>query len=75
MGDSRMDKPAGKGLRSLIPLLVPIPVDEGSRNRRSFTRQPSIWHLCKQWFRYYSIQIRWDVERTVARLLHRRWGS
>jgi hypothetical protein len=25
------------------------------------------------WIRYYSIQWRWDVERTVARLLHRRW--
>ncbi len=25
------------------------------------------------WVRYYSIQWRWDIERNVARLLHRRW--
>lgn len=25
------------------------------------------------WIRYYGIQWRWDIERGVARLLHRRW--
>ncbi|HET9918468.1 MAG TPA: hypothetical protein VFQ30_01405 [Ktedonobacteraceae bacterium] len=74
MGDSHADKPAGKGPRSLIPLPIPLPVDERAHNRQFFMQQPSLWQLCKQWLRYHSIQIRWDIERTVARLFHRRWG-
>jgi hypothetical protein len=59
-------------LRSLTPALMPIPTDERYRHRQ-FSMHPSWWQSCVQWFRYSSIQFRWDIERGLARLFHRRW--
>jgi hypothetical protein len=39
------------------------------------TPQESFWQVCIAWVRYHAIQMQWDIERTIARLLHRRWGS
>lgn len=58
--------------RSLTPVPIPIPGDERSPQRQ-FEMQQSWWESCVQWLRYYSIQFRWDVERGLARLFHRRW--
>jgi hypothetical protein len=60
-------------LRSLTPVPVPVPGDEGYRRQPFLPQQTSWWQSCVQWFRYYSIQIRWDVERALARLFHRHW--
>ncbi|GHO86797.1 hypothetical protein [Dictyobacter formicarum] len=39
-------------------------------------RESDSWYtICIAWIRYQSIQTRWDIERHVARLLHRRWGN
>ncbi|MBE3560195.1 MAG: hypothetical protein IMW89_13380 [Ktedonobacteraceae bacterium] len=29
--------------------------------------------LCLAWLRYHTTQVRWDIERALARLLRRRW--
>jgi hypothetical protein len=34
-----------------------------------------LWFLLKSWFDYHFIQIRWDIERNIARLRHQRWGA
>lgn len=79
MSDTHESKTANKKtggsspLRSLTPVPIPIPSDEGYRQRQFSLQQASWWQLCVQWFRYYSIQFRWDIERGLARLFHRRW--
>ncbi len=56
---------------------VPVPTDDSyEHTRRSFTPPPpSFWERFTAWLRYYYIQMRWDVERRLARKLHRRWGD
>ena len=71
------------GLRKLfdedvlkLNLLTPVPVysSQEQRRRSSMPREP-FWQMCLAWLRYYHIQMRWDIERALARLFHRRWGS
>ncbi len=33
------------------------------------------WSRLRSWIAYYSIQWRWNIERRLARLFHRRWGG
>ncbi|MBV9230495.1 MAG: hypothetical protein JOZ18_14395 [Chloroflexi bacterium] len=56
---------------------VPIATDDPYEHSRRFsTSQPlSLWERFMAWLRYYYIQIRWDIERRLARKLHRRWGD
>lgn len=61
--------PPGAGL--LVP--VPIPVSYHSHRKLPLEQQPSWWTRCVAWLRYHFIQLRWDVERFLARLLHSRW--
>jgi hypothetical protein len=57
-------------------LPVPVPTDDSDKHsHRSFTPQPSSWERFTAWLRYYYIQTRWDIERRLARKLHRRWGD
>ncbi len=78
MSDAHEDKKANSKTRSqlhlssLTPVPIPVPGDERYRQRQ-FSPQPFWWQSCVQWFRYYSIQFRWDIERGLARLFHRRW--
>lgn len=57
-------------------LLIPIPVyasdDPASRRRRPHVQQLSWWESCLAWLHYHSTQLRWDIERSWAKLLHRR---
>jgi hypothetical protein len=55
---------------------VPISADDASRRSYvPFTPQtPSLWQRFTAWLHYSSIQIRWDIERWLARKLHRRWS-
>jgi hypothetical protein len=49
--------------------------DPYAHSRRPFVPQlPSLRERFTAWIRYYSIQVRWDVERWLARKLHRRWS-
>ena len=57
---------------------LPVPVPTGDSHRhshRSFTPPLSLWQRVTAWLRYYYIQTRWDIERRLARKLHRRWGD
>jgi hypothetical protein len=56
--------------------LLPVPThDSPAHYRRAPVQQDSLWSRFVAWLRYYSIQFRWDIERRLARLLHRRWGD
>ena len=55
-------------------LLVPVPIEDQHR-QRSPVQHSSWWTLCTKWFQYHNLQIRWDIERWLARLFHRRWGT
>lgn len=57
--------------RPLIPVLVPI----GDQRKQMPGRQPALWLFCIRWMQYHSIQLRWDVERFLARCFNRRWGG
>ncbi len=54
-------------------VLAPVPIEDP--RKRPTVRQPPWWTLCAAWLQYHSIQIRWHIERWLARHLHRRWGS
>lgn len=56
--------------------LTPVPVYSiHEQQHRLTTPRESFWQICLAWVRYHTIQLQWDIERTVARLLHRRWGG
>jgi hypothetical protein len=56
-----------------VPVPVPLTPREGQYHKQLPT--PSWWMRCIAWGRYYSMQLRWDIERSLARLLHRRWSG
>ena len=67
------DQPGG--LVNGRPLsLMPVPFEDQHRQRPP-VQQASWWMLCTRWLQYYSIQLRWDIERSLSRLFHRRWGA
>ncbi len=45
------------------------------QRRKSPVPSPSLWEHYLAWVRYHSIQLRWDIERALSRLLHRRWSK
>jgi hypothetical protein len=55
---------------------APIPTNAAyKRSHHPSTPQlPSLWQRFTARLRYSSIQIRWDIERWLARKLHRRWS-
>ncbi|GCE26117.1 hypothetical protein KDA_16010 [Dictyobacter alpinus] len=68
-----------KGLFHSGPGLVPVPVRLHGHGRdpepARFQMQPSLLSLAQAWLRYQRIQLQWDIERRIARWLHRRWGN
>ncbi len=56
---------------------VPLPVRSSPFDQRRIApiSQETLWERGVAWLRYYAIQWRWDIERTMARILHRRWGT
>ena len=60
--------------RPLSLMRVPVPFEDQHRQQPPL-QQASWWMLCTRWLQYYSIQLRWDIERSLARLFHRRWGA
>ncbi len=55
--------------------LIPLPVPIGDQRRRKQPPEPSWWLVCRNWLRYHGTQLRWDIERFLARRFHRRWGG
>jgi hypothetical protein len=55
--------------------LAPVPVRSSTYDQRRppSAYQSSLWDRFNAYIRYYATQWRWDIERTIARLLHRRW--
>jgi len=53
--------------------LVPVFID--STHKQPAMPRLAWWTVFTRWFQYHSIQVRWYIERRVARLLHRRWGG
>ncbi|TMC16586.1 MAG: hypothetical protein E6J33_09415 [Chloroflexi bacterium] len=66
------EKPVSKDPPSFI--LAPATFEDQYK-RRPPVQQASWWTLCTRWLQYHSIQVRWDIERWLARLFHRRWGA
>ncbi len=58
------------GVRLLVPVYARDPHE---RPQQLPVEQISWWQICTAWVRYHSIQVRWDIERSLARLFHRRW--
>lgn len=54
----------------------PVPVYARETDRRNILApsRESLWSLYTAWLRYHYMQLRWDVERGLARLLRRRWS-
>lgn len=46
-----------------------------NEQRRPLASQETWWESTVAWIRYQQVQVRWDIERAVARLFHRRWGT
>ena len=57
--------------------LTPVPVYSIQEQQRHRLPVPSesFWQICLAWVRYHTTQIQWDIERTIARLLNRRWSG
>ncbi len=54
--------------------LIPVPVQNSHNPQQRYSVQSvSLWYIFTAWLHYQSIQIRWGIERFLARLLHRRW--
>lgn len=56
---------------------VPIPIHGSHFDQHQIppAYQETPWERGIAWLRYYTIQWRWDIERTVARILRKRWGT
>lgn len=56
---------------------APIPIRSSHFDQRRIApaSQETLWEHGMAWLRYMAIQWRWDIERAVARILHRRWGT
>lgn len=62
--------------RGLLPLfLTPAPIHTVQQGAFLPPRQETWWDQCVAWIRYWSIQTRWDIERSLARRFRRRWGN
>ena len=56
--------------------LTPVPVYSMQKPHHQLsTPRESFWQFCLSWVRYHATQIQWDIERTIARLLNRRWSG
>jgi hypothetical protein len=71
MGETQAKK---SGLRP-FPSFVFVHNDDG-RKRSPMPFQVEPWWLrFSKWVQYHGIQLRWDIERSLARLFNRRWGG
>jgi hypothetical protein len=64
-----------RGKRPLSLIAAPVPVCSDERRKPPFTAtgSASCSELLRAWLHYHAIQLRWDLERWLARLFHRPW--
>lgn len=65
------ERPSAK--RPRLFLLAPVPVRVDERRREPPLPQASCREMVLGWLRYHATQMRWDIERRLARLLRRPW--
>jgi len=58
-----------------IGRLMPVPVPVGDQRRQVSGQSSSLWLLFIRWLKYHSTQLRWDIERFLARRFNRHWGN
>jgi hypothetical protein len=71
MGEMQAKKP---GARSSLSFVF-VHIDDGRRQFPLLKRSESWWQRWRKWMQYHSTQLRWDIERSLARLFNRRWGG
>jgi hypothetical protein len=71
MGETQAKKP---GVRPSLTFVF-VHADNGRRQFPMLKRSESWWQRWRMWMQYHSTQLRWDIERSLARLFNRRWGG
>ncbi len=71
MGETQVKK---SGPRP-FPSFVFVRTDDGSKRSHMLFQSEPWWLRFRKWLQYHSIQLRWDIERSLARLFNRRWGG
>jgi len=71
MGETQAKKP---GTRP-IPSVVYVHTNNRHKQLPMQMQTETWWLRCRKWVEYHSIQLRWDIERRLARLFNRRWGG
>ena len=71
MGETQAKKPGPRP----TPSFVFVRINDGVKQSPLLRQAEPWWLRCRKWLRYHSIQLRWDIERRLARLFNRRWGA
>jgi hypothetical protein len=71
MGETQAKKPGARPSLSFVF----VHSNDGRKQSHMLLRPESWWLRCRKWMQYRSIQLRWDIERSLARLFNRRWGG
>ncbi len=69
------ERPARKpGIKHSLSFVF-VNTDDGYKRPHLVSRPEPWWLRCRRWLQYHAIQVRWDIERRLARLFKRRWGG
>lgn len=71
MGETQAKKPGAR----LSLSFVFVHSNDGRKQSPMLQRSESWWLRWRKWMQYHSTQLRWDIERSLARLFNRRWGG
>ena len=71
MGETKAKKP---GTRASLSFVF-VPTDDGRKQSPMLLQSEPWWLRFRKWLEYHSIQLRWDIERGLARLFNHRWGG
>jgi hypothetical protein len=71
MGETPAKKPGSRPSLSFVFAHT----SDGHKQSPMLMQSDPWWLRCRKWLNYHTIQLRWDVERHLARLFHRRWGA
>jgi hypothetical protein len=71
MGEMQAKK---SGLRP-FPSFAFVRTGDGRKQPPMLMQSDPWWLRFSKWAQYHSIQLRWDIERRLARLFNRRWGG
>jgi len=71
MGETQAKK---SGPRPFLSFVF-VRINDGSKQSPMHLQSEPWWLRFRKWLQYHSIQLRWDIERRLARLFNRRWGG